>query len=264
MNFKLYSCLNNPKGCIIAHITSERVIDRQEASNIRAKFSKHYDRIEGEFDTDKYRADTFNYIKTSHTDGVSPNLNIKDINTEKVSNFTILQVRQENREDENYKILEGQYHYLPNYAKLYEYLINLGMEAQDAFNMSATFELNKIRCSHIIVPEGVTEIPYRAFKGNKNIKKVIFPNSLKRINKEAFSYCPNLECINFSDSIEIIDAFAFTGCDSLKRINFGTGLEYIGREAFEYCRSLSSVPALLDVEVEEDAFNGCFNNSAAI
>lgn len=42
---------------------------------------------------------------------------------------------------------------------------------------------------HVVVPEGVEEITYCAFQGQKNVTGVTLPNSIKKIDKSAFSSC---------------------------------------------------------------------------
>lgn len=72
------------------------------------------------------------------------------------------------------------------------------------------------RVKHLILREGVTEIPERAFynkngvsKENCRFESVTFPTTLKTIGKAAFFYCHNLSFINLTDYIEEIGDEAF-------------------------------------------------------
>ena len=63
---------------------------------------------------------------------------------------------------------------------------------------------------NIHIPEGVTGIADKAFKGNKTILSVSFPSTLKSIGASAFEGCLNLGGqISLSESVEQIGKYAF-------------------------------------------------------
>jgi len=44
----------------------------------------------------------------------------------------------------------------------------------------------------ILIPEGVEEIPERAFFRCHSLEKIHLPSTLKQIGREAFAFCKNL------------------------------------------------------------------------
>ncbi len=61
----------------------------------------------------------------------------------------------------------------------------------------------------VTLPEGVVTVAPMAFKGCKNIKKVVMPDTVKYIGYWAFHSAYALEEINISNTCEIIGQFAF-------------------------------------------------------
>ncbi|AKN34126.1 leucine rich repeats containing protein [Clostridium carboxidivorans P7] len=75
------------------------------------------------------------------------------------------------------------------------------------------FEYSSLK--NIQIPEGITEIPEKAFYRCKNLKKVSLPSTLKNIGKEAFAFCYELTEINFPENLEKIDSRAFAWCSKI-------------------------------------------------
>lgn len=59
----------------------------------------------------------------------------------------------------------------------------------------------------VIIPDGVTEIGFKAFMDCENLTNVTIPKSVKRIGRGAFGECPKLKSIVISESVEFGDAF---------------------------------------------------------
>ena len=57
----------------------------------------------------------------------------------------------------------------------------------------------------IYLPEGIEEIPERAFFRCHSLKKVKFPSTLKRIGKEAFAFCGQLDISGLADNVEVLE-----------------------------------------------------------
>ena len=131
------------------------------------------------------------------------------------------------------------------------------------------------------IPEGVTEIAFRGFRGQEGIKSIEIPGSVKRIGNEAFGYCKNLkhvtlnegleviggfafqhsglESINIPRSVGIIGTWAFSGCENLKHVTLNEGLEVIGSAVF-YNSALESINIPGSVKrIGESAFDLCKN-----
>ena len=77
------------------------------------------------------------------------------------------------------------------------------------------FLLTGCESSHLVIPEGTTEIAEGAYK-NKGYETVVIPDSVTRIGKNAFNGCTRLKEITIPDSVTSIGDFAFGGCTALK------------------------------------------------
>lgn len=64
--------------------------------------------------------------------------------------------------------------------------------------------------TRIVVPEGVTELSYRAFHTFRNLEEVILPESLKELNGgSTFDGCVNLRWVVYPKSIKKLDGSVF-------------------------------------------------------
>lgn len=88
---------------------------------------------------------------------------------------------------------------------------------------------------HVIIPNGVEEIPPRAFKYSC-VKTVWIPASVKRIGCEAFYTCMNLTTVLFArkSKLEIIDDKAFNSCWKLRHIKLPASVNTIGDFSFTW------------------------------
>ena len=106
--------------------------------------------------------------------------------------------------------------------------------------------------SHVVIPQGVTEIGKGAFKDCGLIRHVNIPNTVTKIGKGAFCRCDGLVDVMIPSSVIEIGAFAFSSCKSLTNVKLSNYLEIIGSSAFMNCKSLrfieipNSVKALGD------------------
>lgn len=92
--------------------------------------------------------------------------------------------------------------------------------------------------SHVVIPQGVTEIGKGAFKEYSFMKHVTIPNTVTKIGKGAFCWCEGLEDVIIPDSVIHICAHAFAGCKCLTNVELSNNLEIIDCGAFNYCDSL--------------------------
>lgn len=70
---------------------------------------------------------------------------------------------------------------------------------------------NKPLVEHIILEEGVTEIPQETFEGFTSLKKVTMADSVIKINAYAFRNCANLEEIKLSQNLTYVGKNVFDG-----------------------------------------------------
>lgn len=136
--------------------------------------------------------------------------------------------------------------------------------------------------SHVVIPSGITEIAFSAFKDCKSLEILTLPESLRIISFSAFENCSNLKTINSAPPLSYIKSCAFKNCTSLINFHFIPGLLEIGCEsfanctqlqgmslphsvervfsqAFENCVSLTHVDILGATHISKDAFNNCIN-----
>lgn len=70
----------------------------------------------------------------------------------------------------------------------------------------------------VVIPEGVTEIPYSAFYGCTSLVDVDMPSTITSIVNQAFRGCTSLASVAISKNVKNIDFAAFSGCTSLTEI----------------------------------------------
>lgn len=92
-----------------------------------------------------------------------------------------------------------------------------------------------ISCSidvdNVTIPEGVTQIAYRAFS-RSHLKSVRLPDSLSNIQKGAFEGCKMLEKVDFGKGLTNIGIEVFRGCENLKSVVLPPQIKLIKQNAF--------------------------------
>ena len=112
----------------------------------------------------------------------------------------------------------------------------------------------------VVIPDGVTEIGWEAFRWNSYIKTVTVPNSVTVINTFAFEGCRALESINIPKSVTTIESSVFDGCRALKSITIPSSVSKIGSYTFSGCASLESITIEDGVEmIDSNAFSNCMS-----
>ncbi|MBQ3110728.1 MAG: leucine-rich repeat protein [Clostridia bacterium] len=106
----------------------------------------------------------------------------------------------------------------------------------------------------VVVPEGMTEVPYKAFS-NSSVETVIMHDNITAIRYGAFHNCSNLKNITIPDKVTDLGEYTFTNCNRLKTVILGNELKYLYRSAFYNCKIDTLVIKAEDViiEREEDA-----------
>lgn len=112
------------------------------------------------------------------------------------------------------------------------------------------------------IPEGVTQITYRAFQNKENLKNLGLPGSIKEIYSEQFNSFYALETVTLGNGITKIGNRAFEYCTNLKSINIPDTVTVIGSSAFGECLSLVSIDIPKSVTyICEDSFK-CYGESS--
>ena len=101
--------------------------------------------------------------------------------------------------------------------------------------------LNNEDATIIILPGKTSIIGEKAFRNNRNIRKVIFNYGIRRIETEAFVLCTNLQELRIPTSLRKVDSRAFNRCRSLKEIEFPRYFECCQYDAFMGCSSLETI-----------------------
>ena len=150
---------------------------------------------------------------------------------------------------------------------------------------------------NVVIPDGVTAIKAKAFKGNKKIESVVIPSSVTAIAASAFERCEKLCSITVEEGnkkyrsanncivdfknktlvlgcnnsvipesgIEKIGHGAFYKCEKLEDVMIPSGVKKIGNKAFDSCTGIKTVTFPEGLEsVGDSAFNECLNLEAAV
>jgi len=100
---------------------------------------------------------------------------------------------------------------------------------------------DKGRLKKVVIPEGVTEIPYQAFNDCDSIKSIVIPDSVRVIGGAAFYGCDNLTSVTLGYGVREISSNAFAYCYSLQEIEIPASVEKMGTYVFYECDSLTYV-----------------------
>lgn len=93
----------------------------------------------------------------------------------------------------------------------------------------------------VVIPNTVTEIGERAFKGCSELSAIEIPNSVSKIGEAAFVNCKALKSVTIPSSVETIEASAFNGCSALTSVTIANGVQNIGGYVFANCSSLTNI-----------------------
>lgn len=140
---------------------------------------------------------------------------------------------------------------------------------------------------HIEIPEGITELPWIAFYGCKNLTDVVLPTTLRTIGCSAFAQCTSLREVKLPEGLQeiMLNCFGQSGiekiqfpskivvipdqccgmCANLKEVVLSPNTAKIDKNAFFSCTSLKEIilPEKLMV-IEDMAFEGCTSLKKAV
>ena len=110
------------------------------------------------------------------------------------------------------------------------------------------------RTGRFIVPDGVAEIGWCAFRGSQ-LSSVSLPEGVTKIAASAFYESPGINVVNVPSTVTTIGESAFYG-GHLRRIDLNN-VRKLGKKAFQDCKVLETVIAPHLSDVPQSAFEGC-------
>ena len=112
--------------------------------------------------------------------------------------------------------------------------------------------------TRVLLPESVTELDVRAFCDCTGLREVVFPKSMTKLGSYAFHGCTCLESVRLPEGVTEIIWGAFENCTALHTVYLPEGVTTIDREVFRNCTALTEIQLPDSVtEIDYDAFNGC-------
>ena len=110
----------------------------------------------------------------------------------------------------------------------------------------------------MVVPNGVTTIENKAFRGLACLKSVTIPLSVTAIGDYAFEGCIGLTSVHLAKTITSIGSYAFANCTGLTSCDIPVSVTSIGYKAFANCINIPSFEISASVNsIGAMAFSGC-------
>lgn len=100
--------------------------------------------------------------------------------------------------------------------------------------------LNCKALTSIVIPDGITKIPYQTFRGCENLESVKLPSNLKGIHSYSFYNTKKLPLIDIPESLEYIYEWAFSE-SGIQSIVIPNGVYQINRGVFYNCSNLTEI-----------------------
>lgn len=107
---------------------------------------------------------------------------------------------------------------------------------------SATPEmLSWIKNGVLTIPEGTKSLPTNAFRGHREITRIVFPSSLTNIGICAFYKCIGLKEVTIPGTVKTLGNNSFDYCVYLEKVVLKEGVESIGYNSFFRCSNLKTI-----------------------
>ena len=110
----------------------------------------------------------------------------------------------------------------------------------------------------ITLPEGLEEIGYRAFRGNR-IFSCTLPSTVTTLGNQAFYENTYLQDFTFNSNTTIVPEYFLYRCTSLKTVSGLENVKTFGNYCFSGCTALTSVGTTKPTTINQEAFYNCKN-----
>ena len=110
----------------------------------------------------------------------------------------------------------------------------------------------------LVIPEGITVIPARAFENYSYITSVSFPYDMEYIGDAAFYSCQGITEVSFGADVADLGSQIFYRCRNIASVDFGSKLSKIGSGMFSNCTGFARLVIPPSVRIIENyAFASC-------
>lgn len=130
-----------------------------------------------------------------------------------------------------------------------------------ANELEKSFYLNGKLITDLVVPEGVTQIPFFTFYKYTKLKSITLPKTVTAIGRSAFEGCTGLTKITIPGGVEVVPEKVFQDCTGLTEAVVGEGVRELEMCVFWNCPNLKKVT--LPSTLEKAGF-GCFYDCDAL
>ncbi|RGN41794.1 MULTISPECIES: leucine-rich repeat domain-containing protein [unclassified Bacteroides] len=108
------------------------------------------------------------------------------------------------------------------------------------FSIGSFYSCHWMEMDPLVIPEGITEIPWYCFGHCQSFRKLVLPQSLKMIDGFAF-YNTRMEEMNLPEGLDSIGQSAFWGAGELKNVIIPESTVHLGLGAFAQNDSLHNI-----------------------
>lgn len=103
----------------------------------------------------------------------------------------------------------------------------------------------------------VTSVGKNAFRGAKNLQKIVLGKNVTSIGVGAFYSCSALRSIQIPDTVTTIEAEAFRACNALESFKMPAGVTVLSDSVFAYCKELKEIDLNNVTSIGESVFDNC-------
>lgn len=111
--------------------------------------------------------------------------------------------------------------------------------------------------THVEIPNTITKIGKKAFKGCLGLKEINLPDKVSYIAEHAFSNCYSITSLTIPPMIDVLNIGVFMNCKGLETVKFNDNLIIIMDYAFDGCCNLTGINIPTSVKQIGKSFQNC-------